>query len=545
MPYLDRADAPPQLSIALRTLEDARDDTLGPDEVRARIAIAVQGLSSYRRAAEEREGHLAYLWESSPQLHWIADRELDLVWVSKSWLEVTGRPIGEALGRGWRQFVHPEDAETYFGAARQARDTGGSYDLRFRGLTADGSYRWLRTRAVPRRGESGRTEFIYGFTEDVHDQVVAEKALEHAVERSALAGLATNDLIWDLDFDSGHLTWNDAIRDYCADPAEATAQWWRATLHPSDREATLASVQAFIAAGGGVRWQCEYRFRRLDGSYATIFDRGYLLRNPDGSPRRWIGAMTDLTARVEAEARIKQLQSELIHVSRLSAMGAMAATLAHELNQPLAAASNWVGVANLLAQRAPGGAGQLASALDQARASIARAGEIIRRIRNMLWRGNDNREIHDIKNLVEESLRLALLGTTAAGVACRVLAQEIDVFIDRVQIEQVLLNLVRNAIEAMAGQDRRELLITAQPRGDLVEVAVADTGPGIDAELQARLFTPFTSTKEHGLGVGLSISRTIVEEHGGTIRGFTNEEGGATFLFTLPRARRIRAAGDA
>jgi len=252
--------------------------------------------------------------------------------------------------------------------------------------------------------------------------------------------------------------------------------------------------------------------------------------------------MTDLTFRVEAEARIKQLQSELIHVSRLSAMGAMAATLAHELNQPLAAATNWVGVASVLVGKSADVPEQAANALDQARASIGRAGEIIRRIRTMLWRGSNNREVHDVRALIDESLRLALIGASATGIACRVVAHSIEVFVDRVQIEQVLLNLVRNAIEAMAEQGRRELLITARALGEFAEVTVADTGPGLDPELQARLFTPFVSTKQQGLGVGLSISRTIIEEHGGTIRAQPNADGGTTFLFTLPRARRSSAA---
>ncbi|WP_225421127.1 PAS domain-containing sensor histidine kinase [Sphingomonas parva] len=528
---------------ALRILEDAQGAPLCSEDLSALIAAALAELQSYEQARRRREHHLTCLWACSPQLHWIADRENDLVWVSRAWTELTGRPIQEALGHGWRQFVHPDDADQYFAAAREARFASGSYDLRFRGLTADGSYRWLRTRAVGRDDETAGAAFVYGVTEDVHDQVVAEAALERLVERSELVGLATNDIIWDRDFDANQLTWSRAIGAFCEDPAEATWTWWENNIHPADREPTLASLRAFLADSAAPRWQLEYRFRRPDGSYATFLDRCYVLRRDDGSPRRMIGAMTDLSARVEADAKIKQLQSELIHVSRLSAMGAMAATLAHELNQPLAAATNWVGVASVLVQRSADVPEQAGSALDQARASIARAGEIIRRIRTMLWRGNNNREVHDIRALIDESLRLALIGATASGIACRVVAHSIDIFVDRVQIEQVLLNLVRNAIEAMASQSRRELLITARPNGEFAEVTVADTGPGLDEELQARLFTPFVTTKDQGLGVGLSISRTIIEEHGGSIRAIVNPDGGTTFVFTLPRARQVSEDG--
>jgi two-component system sensor kinase FixL len=542
VPYLDSIATPGRLTAVFRALDAVEHDSVSPEAAKSLIAEARRELMGFEQAFRERDRHLAALWACNPQLHWIADEDDNLLWVSRSWTELTGSPVSEALRAGWREFVHPDDADAYIGAAHEAINSGRSYDLRFRGRTPEGSYRWLRTRGVPHCEGQGRATFLYGFTEDIHDQVVAEMALARAAERSALAGLATNDLIYDLDVATGAMQWNDAIREFCEEPGMATLSWWEECLHPADRAAAVDSLAAFLGPSDEQRWQAEYRLRRLDGTYASIYERGYALRHEDRTARRMIGAMTDLTARVEADARIKQLQSELIHVSRLSAMGAMAATLAHELNQPLAAASNWIGVARVHAQKTPETYAQTGSALDEARASITRAGEIIRRIRSMLWRGKNNREVHDVRDIVDESLRLALIGATTSGIACRLVVHSIEVLVDRVQIEQVLLNLVRNAIEAMADQARRELVITAQTKGEFVEVTVSDTGLGLDMELQARLFTPFVTTKEQGLGVGLSISRTIIEEHGGSIRAIANHDGGATFVFTLPRARRLATA---
>jgi two-component system, LuxR family, sensor kinase FixL len=536
VPFFESVDARRRLTLALRALRSAQGDAVSNEDAQGLIAEAIDTLAGVEKTADERNDHLAFVWEHSPQLCWIADREERLVSVSKSWLDLTGRPIAEALGGGWRNFVHADDADAYLAAARDARKTGGTYDVRFRGLTKDGSYRWLRTRAFTRPDENGRTAYVYGFTEDVHEQVDAEAKLRRHVERSRLAGLATNDLIYDLDVPTGTIAWNSAIRDYCADPAQASLDWWEDSIHPVDRQHTTESLDAFLGSTAEDRWHAEYRMRRLDGTYSHVYERGYLVRGEDGRAARMIGAITDLTPRIEAEARVKQLQSELIHVSRLSAMGAMAATLAHELNQPLAAANNWIGVGRLLVQRAPEIAGQAGDALNEARSSIQRAGEIIRRIRSMLWRGNENREVHDLRAIVDESLRIALLGASASGIACHRELESVNVKVDRIQIEQVILNLVRNGIEAMADQPRRDLLIAIVPQHEVAEVRISDRGKGIAPEYADKLFTPFMTSKDEGLGVGLSISRTIVEAHGGKIRAIPNEAGGTTFAFTLPVA---------
>ncbi|PSJ37103.1 PAS domain-containing sensor histidine kinase [Allosphingosinicella deserti] len=537
MPFFESVDAGRRLTIALRALRSAQGDAGSGEHVQEHISAAIDALTELEQSAESRSDHLAFLWEHSPQICWIADGEERVVSISKSWHELTGRPDEEALGSGWQNFIHPEDADHYLAAARKARRTGGNYDVRFRGLRKDGRHRWLRTRGFTRQDETGRTVYTYGFTEDVEDQVNAEARLRRLVERSRLASLATNDLIYDLDVPSGTITWNDAIREYCGEPAQASLAWWGRAIHPDDRAHITESLDAFLASTCGDRWQAEYRLRRLDGAFSHVYERGYLVRGEDGVAARMIGAITDLTPRIEAEARVKQLQSELIHVSRLSAMGAMAATLAHELNQPLAAANNWIGVGRLLVQRAPEIADEAGEALEEARSSILRAGEIIRRIRSMLWRGNENREIHDLRDIVDESLRIALIGTSSSGIECRRELESAPVRVDRIQIEQVILNLVRNGIDAMADQPRRELLIAVVPHGTSAEVRVSDTGTGIDPDFEEKLFTPFETSKKAGLGVGLSISRTIVEAHGGKIRAIPNEGGGTTFAFTLPLAR--------
>jgi two-component system sensor kinase FixL len=253
--------------------------------------------------------------------------------------------------------------------------------------------------------------------------------------------------------------------------------------------------------------------------------------------RFFTGFIRDLTERQQTEARLQDLQAELVHVSRLTAMGEMASALAHELNQPLSAIANYMKGSRRLLEGSPDEhATILREAMDKAAEQALRAGQIIRRLRDFVTRGESERRVEDVKKLVEEASALALVGAKDRGVRVRF---EFDprtdfVLADKVQIQQVLLNLMRNAIEAMEEAAKRELVVsTASAPDHMVEISVADTGTGIAPEISAQLFQPFITTKRQGMGVGLSISRTIVEAHGGSIVTRPNPGAGTVFSFTL------------
>ena len=259
--------------------------------------------------------------------------------------------------------------------------------------------------------------------------------------------------------------------------------------------------------------------------------------------RFFTGFIRDLSERQETEARLQELQSELVHVSRLTALGEMASALAHELNQPLSAIANYMkGSQRLLSESRDPNAETIRDALAKAGDQAVRAGQIIRRLRDFVSRGEAEKRVESMTKLCEEACALALVGVKEHGIRVRLLLDpRVDlVLADKVQIQQVILNLVRNAIEAMieSGEGEKTLTVTSEPWGDgMVRVTVADTGPGIAPAVADQLFRPFVTTKRHGMGVGLSISRTIIESHGGQIVAEPNPGGGTAFRFTLRTAK--------
>lgn len=281
----------------------------------------------------------------------------------------------------------------------------------------------------------------------------------------------------------------------------------------------------------------EVMGRRKDGSdFPMELSVG---ESRQGDERLFVGIVRDVTERETTQVRLQQLQAELTHVARLTDMGEMASGLAHELNQPLSAVINYVQAARRMLAATDGQPGErVHEMMDKAVQQASRAGQIIRRLREFIEKGETERAVENINPVIEEASALALTGAAMAGVTVIMdLAQDLPpVVIDRVQIQQVVLNLVRNAVEALAAVDRRELVIRSMAMGKDIEIAIRDTGPGLAPEVSAKLFQPFVTTKQKGMGIGLSICRSIVEAHGGRLSAAHNPGGGTVFTFTLPAA---------
>lgn len=259
-----------------------------------------------------------------------------------------------------------------------------------------------------------------------------------------------------------------------------------------------------------------------------------------GDHKAFTGFIRDLTEKFEAEARMQELQAELVHTSRLSAVGTLASALAHELNQPLTAIANYMAASrDLVDDFKPEAISPLREALDECSKEALRAGKIVRRLRDFVSKGEIESRILSLNNLINDAATLGLVGAREQGVSWSIeIEPDIDnVLADRVQIQQVMVNLMRNAIEAMAESPTKHLAIRARPLDrEQVEISVADSGRGVPDEMIGQLFQPFITNKAQGMGLGLSICRTIIEAHGGHISVESEGGVGTIFRFTLPRA---------
>jgi two-component system, LuxR family, sensor kinase FixL len=272
-------------------------------------------------------------------------------------------------------------------------------------------------------------------------------------------------------------------------------------------------------------------------SVSPVYDADGRLIGVSKVSRDITAAKNAETALEESETRLKELHAQLLHVSRLSAMGQMATTLAHELNQPLTAISNYMQAARALLER--GGdipLPRIADAMDRAGEQAVRAGQIIQRLRGLVSRGESERRIEALSPLLKEAAELALFDMRQKGVIIRLEdgPAGVSILADRIQIQQVLLNLLRNAAEAVADTDQRNIAVRTEVWDDSVRISVSDNGPGLPDEVRARLFQPFVSTKNTGMGVGLSICHSIITAHSGRLWAESNPDGGTIFFLTLP-----------
>jgi PAS domain S-box-containing protein len=301
----------------------------------------------------------------------------------------------------------------------------------------------------------------------------------------------------------------------------------------SDRRKHDGHIQDYLRSGKGevIGFDREFEGRRKDGSLFPLQLRVSEVRCE--GERLFVGYVHDLSDRRKMEARMEKL-----HRDRLSAVGEMASSLAHELNQPLSAAATYLKAARRLGQMPPEQRpSSLESALDQAAAQVVRAGRIIGHLREFIARGEPDKTLANLHELIKETYEMIKPGADEKDIrlSLRLGAQNDCILADKVQIKQVIVNLTRNAKEAMAKSDRRELTIsTSSLDSGAIQVNVADTGAGLSEKAKSYLFEPFVTTKSVGLGVGLSISREIVEAHYGKIWAESNPDGGAIFSFTLP-----------
>lgn len=486
--------------------------------------------------------HLSFAVAGAGIGTWDWDIDSGEIMLSDTSVRMLGAPAGQPRSHELLlALLHPDDLPLMRQALAAAMERG-RFDVECRVIWSDECVHWVRAQGYVFRDPSAGRRRMSGILLDIDQQKRTEQELRAREEhlRSILETVPDAMIVID---EAGIMQSfsSAAERLFNYSAAEAVGQNVSLLMPEPDRSRHDGYMARYKRSGErriiGIG-RVVTGLRRDGSTFPMHLSVGEM---KSGDKRQFTGFIRDLTERHETQAKLQQLQSELMHLARVSEMGEMASSLAHELNQPLAAISNYMtGCRRLLEGMDAPKVGTIAAALDRAAGEALRAGDIIRRLRDFAARGETEKKIERAANLIEEACALALVGAREQGVKVRLqIDPEVEfVLVDRIQIQQVLVNLLRNALEAMQDVDWRELVISVAPTFNaMIKIAVADTGHGILPQVAARLFEPFVTSKSSGMGVGLSISKTIVEAHGGRLWCEPNPEGGTIFHLSVPSAR--------
>jgi PAS domain S-box-containing protein len=533
---------------ATASLQRARDDHQDTLHELQKLNDSLHMEKEARRLSEaalsETRHELQLTIDSIPVMVSTFDPDGTRSFVNQQWKNYTGDTQRQATGVGLNTsaYYHPDDVQRFDNAWRIAQGAGETLSVDVRTRRSDGTYRWYTIRRVPLRDERGTIVKWYSVGIDVDDQKAAENALQRSEAYLAEAQKLsfTGSIAWDIVNDD-HF-WSDETYQIMGfdRSVEPSMDLIMQRVHPDDRAHLQHEVDR--AMGGAQNHDYESRLLMPDGQIKYLHVRAHRVNYASGK-EEVVGALMDITESRKSQAALDAAQTALAHAGRVATLGVICASIAHEVNQPLAAivANGHAGL-RFLGRETPD--------LNYVRRTIEwiikdgnRAAEVIRRIRGLLKNESTEKALLDVNDLVSEAAALLQRELSAQHVTLRLeLASATpQIFGDRVQLQQVIINLVINSTDAMhAVTDRPHVLLVRSYENDSnqVVVAVKDNGVGVPPEAADRLFDTFFSTKPNGLGIGLSICRSIVRDHGGELWATNNtEEPGATFQFALPSQR--------
>lgn len=515
-------------------------------------SLFVTFISSAQRSAKEAalqaeanaaraEREIRLVTDTIPALVWRAFPDGAVEYFNQRWLAYTGLTLEQARGWGFIDAYHPEDRASIRNLTSLSTPHGASAsdlktEVRLRGV--DGKYRWFLGRAVALRDEVGNVVRWYGTSIDIEDRKRAEDALRrneaYLAEAQRLS--VTGSFGWRVS--NGDIVWSDEThRIFGLDrEVKPTMDLVLQRIHPDDRELVRHEINR--VAEGNSDFDFEHRLLMPNGLVKYVHVRSHRVEGESGDEEIF-GAVMDITSARGAQEALHAAQAELARVTRLTTLGEIGASIAHEVNQPLGAIVNNASAALRWLSRQPPNTEKVRRALTRIIDNGNRAGEVIRSIRALSNKADPRREPLDINEVINEVIALVRRELLSHRISLRTeLAPALPaVFADRVQMQQVIINLVINGIEAMeAVMDRpHELVIrSCQDESDQVSITVKDSGVGIAAETADRLFGAFVTTKSNGMGMGLSICRSIIQAHGGRIWIEPNLREGAALHFTLP-----------
>jgi len=498
-----------------------------------------------RRKAEgavwESEYKLRQIIDTIPSIVWVTGPDGENTYANRRLLDCIGVPPKDFRKRGWQQFVHPDDLPETLKAFHHAIETGTSYEAVHRVRRSDGEFRWHRERGEPLRDREGRIIQWYGLSIDVDEAKKAEDRLRRSEAYLAEAQRLSHSGVAAYNETATLYGSEETYRIWGFDPAQGVpsreAVFQR--IHPDDRDRLNAEVQRAVSERRD--YSAAYRIVLPDGTIKHIETIGRPAFSASGELVEIVTTQIDVTERKRAREehkRLLQLEADFAHMNRVSMLGELAASLSHEIMQPIASARNNARAAQKFLEMEPPDLGEVREAVASFVSDTDRTGKIIARIREQIKKAPPRKERFDLNAAIDEVIILARSATNRHGILVEMrLADGLSLVAgDRVQLQQVLLNLILNAVEAMGSVEAgaRELLISTEQDRTGVLVAVRDSGPGIDPTHLKRVFEAFYTTKPGGTGMGLSICRSIIKAHGGRLWATGCEPRGALFKFTIP-----------
>jgi PAS domain S-box-containing protein len=508
------------------------------DVLRA-TALARQ-LQASEASMGESEERFRIVANAAPVLIWMSGMDKLCTFFNKPWLEFTGRSMEQEMGNGWAEGVHPGDLQRCLNIYTEAFDDRRPFVMQYRLRRHDGEYRWISDQGVARYDTHENFAGYIGSCVDVTELINKDAELRESEERMRLAADAVNLGIWEWDLDKDEIWATNSRRALLGWPTSGKVGFedFISCVHPDDRNRIQEAIDDAINKHKD--YDSEYRLVLPDGVVRWMATRGSLHLNANGRPMRLLGVSIDITARKQAELETKQQRDELGHLSRVAAMGELAASIAHELNQPLAGITSNASAGQRFIDRGDVDLRELHDLLGDIVSDGRRAGDVIRSLQSMVKKAAPNRQRVNLNDLVTNVARM--VNPNAVLQSCKVetlLEPNLPAIeADPIQLQQVLLNLVINAFDAMSdtlAPNRKVMIATERNGHGTIRTSVRDYGSGISEETRERLFEQFFTTKAKGLGMGLAIVRSIVESHGGTIAAENADGGvGARFQFILP-----------
>ncbi|MFQ5509662.1 MAG: PAS domain S-box protein [Leptospirillia bacterium] len=470
----------------------------------------------------------------------LGDMDSRIVDMNPAYEAFLGYSREELIGKKrFEDFTHPDDLPAFQQFMEQFR-AGKEGTLERRYIRKDGTVVWGRLSLGVIRDADGKPLYGVGMVEDITERKRAVEALEDSEERLSFLLNEGPAVFYTCSGEEGFPATfvGDNMQElfgYSEADFLSSPTFWVDHIHPDDRERVLDDLKHLLESG---KHEHEYRFLMKDGGYRWISDQLNLIRDAEGNPDELVGFWVDITERKKAEEELARYQAELAHVTRLSTLGEMASGLAHEINQPLAAISNFAHGSIERIEKGNIAADGMRQSLGEIASQAERAGDIVRHMRSMVRKGTGVHVPLNVNTLVEEAVRLLHPEIRSRNINLKLELEDhlSQVQADRIQLDQVLINLLRNAFDAVEeGDDPREVTVrTAMDGKNRVEVSVADNGIGLSPEVADKLFHPFFTTKPEGLGMGLSISRSIIEAHEGELSALPNRAQGAILRFVLP-----------